>query len=156
MRYVTPVRVCLLLLLLLIPSMPAAAQATGIKATDAAWTKAMKANDLEGVVACYAPDAVAWLPDVPEAVGTAAIRAGYKGLLDANTVKDVVLTPIASKTSGDMSTGWGHFTMTLAPKAGGEAVTMKGRYLASAQQRNGRWVYVVDHASAEPPAQPVK
>ncbi len=152
MRYATPVRVCIILLLLLVPSMPILAQEAGVKATDAAWTKAMKANDLEAVVACYAPDAVAWLPDAPEAVGTAAIRAGYKNLLDANTVKDVVLTPINAKTTGDMSTGWGRFSMTMTPKAGGAAVTMKGRYLAAAQKQGGKWVYVVDQASAEPPA----
>ncbi len=156
MRYATTVRICLLLLLLVIPSLPAAAQDDGVKSTDAAWTKAVKANDLEAVMACYAQDAVAWLPNEPEAVGHAAIRAAYEGLMSANTVKDVVLTPVNAKTSGDMSTGWGHFTMTLAPKAGGEPMTMKGRYLAAAEKRNGRWVYVVDHASAEPAPEPAK
>lgn len=136
--------------------MPVLAQGDGVKATDAAWTRAMKANDLDAVVACYAPDAVVWLPDSPEAVGTAAIRAGYKNLLDANTVKDVVLMPVNAKTSGDMSTGWGHFSMTLAPKDGGAAVSMKGRYLAAAQKQGGKWVYVVDHASAEPAPAPKK
>ncbi len=156
MRYVTPVRACMVLLLLLVPSLPAAAQETGVAATDAAWVKAIKANDLDGIMACYAPDAVAWLPAEPEAIGQAAIRASYENLMKGNTVKDVVLEPTKVKTTGDMSTGWGHFTMTLVPKAGGEPMTMKGRYVAAAEKRGGRWVYVVDHASAEPAAQPAK
>ncbi|MCA1582638.1 MAG: hypothetical protein LC796_14850 [Acidobacteria bacterium] len=69
---------------------------------DEAWAAAMKANDLDAVMRCYAPDAVAWLPD------------------------------------------------TLVPKASGKAVTMSGRFSEVAEKRNGRWVYVLDHASAEP------
>ena len=37
-----------------------------------------------------------------------------------------------------------------APKSGGSPVVMTGRYTDIAERRGGRWVYVVDHASAEP------
>ena len=43
----------------------------GTRVVDAAWAKAMKANDLEGVLNCYAPDATLWLPGVPVAKGMA-------------------------------------------------------------------------------------
>jgi uncharacterized protein (TIGR02246 family) len=125
---------------------------TGAKSLDAAWAKAMKANDLEAVLALYAPDAVAWMPGSPEANGEKAIRAAFQGLLAANTVQDFTMNDPHYKTSGNLSAGWGRFTLTLAPKSGGAPVTMKGRFAEAAERRKGRWFYVVDHASAEPPA----
>jgi uncharacterized protein (TIGR02246 family) len=124
----------------------------GAKSVDAAWMKAMKANDLEGVLACYASDAVVWLPGAPEASGAKAIRAAYQGLFSANTVQDVAVTDFHYKTSGSLSAGWGHFSMTIAPKSGGAPVTMTGRYTEAAERRRGRWVYIADHASADPSA----
>lgn len=129
---------------------PAAAAEGGAQAVDAAWRKAALANDVEAIVKLYANDAVAWLPDAPEARGIDAIRATYQGLLGANTVKDVAFTDTAYRTHGNKSVGWGRFSLTLQPKAGGNPVTMAGRYTVVAEKRGKRWVYVVDHASGEP------
>jgi uncharacterized protein (TIGR02246 family) len=123
---------------------------TGAQSLDAAWMKAMKANDLEAVMACYATDAVLWLPGAPEAKGEKAIRAAYQGLFNANTVRDVTMSENQYRTSEKLSSGWGRYTLTLAPKAGGAAVTMRGRFTEVVEQRAGRWVYVADHASDEP------
>jgi len=126
----------------------------GVKSLDAAWMKAMKANDLEAVLACYAADAVAWMPGSPEARGEKAIRAAYQGLFSANTVQDVGLTDAHYRTSGSLSAGWGHFSLTLAPKSGGAPIIMKGRFTEAAERRRGRWVYIADHASADPSEEP--
>ena len=135
-------------------SAPVAAQDSGAKSVDAAWMKAMKANDLEGVMACYAPDAVLWMPDAPAARGAQAIRAAFEGLFKANTVKDVTMTDGYYKTSGDLSFGSGQFTMTLVPKAGGAPMVLKGRFSEAAERRGGKWVYVVDHAALDPQPSP--
>jgi uncharacterized protein (TIGR02246 family) len=127
---------------------------TGAKALDAAWMKAMKANDVEAVMACYASDAVVWLPGSAEARGQTAIRAAYQGLFSANTVQDVAVSDTHYKTSGSLSAGWGHFSLTLAPRSGGTPVTMKGRFTEATERRHGRWVYIADHASADPPEEP--
>lgn len=135
-------------------AMAAAAAAVaeeGTKAVDAAWLKAVKGNDVEALVACYAPDAVMWLPDAPEARGTKAIREAYAGLLGANTVADATITDAVYSTSGDVSTGWGHFSLTLKPRKGGDPVVMKGRFVAVSKKSGGKWQYVADLASAEPP-----
>ena len=129
----------------------AAAEDGGARSVDAAWLKGVKANDLEAVVACYAPDAVLWLPDAPEARGTKAIRDTYAGLLGANTVVDASLTDAVYQTSGDMSTAWGHFTLALKPRKGGDTVVLKGRFLSVSKNMGGKWQYVADLASAEPP-----
>ena len=133
-------------------SFPCFATETGAKALDSSWVKAMKANDLEGVLKTYASDAVLWLPQMKEARGEKAIRATLEGFLAANTVKDVVLLETGYKTVGNTSAGWGRFSLTIAPKSGGNDVVMLGRFTDVAERRGGRWVYIADHASAEPEA----
>jgi ketosteroid isomerase-like protein len=124
--------------------------APGAPAVEAAWQKAVLAGDLDAIVALYADDASAWFPDAAGAHGKDAIRATYKGLLDANKITEATITDVHHKTSGDLSTGWGTFVMTLQPKAGGAPVTMKGRFTEVVEKRGSKWLYVADHASADP------
>jgi ketosteroid isomerase-like protein len=125
-----------------------------------AWQKAVKANDLDAVVKLYAEDAVAWFPDEVEHRGSAAIRASYKDLFDANTVQDAALSDRHHEGDAKHRTNWGHFSLTLKQKSDGKVITMTGRYTDVQELRCGQWVYVVDHASAEPappkPAPPTK
>jgi len=128
---------------------PAAGEG-GPKDVDEAWTKAMRANDVEAVVACYAPDAIGWFPGENQAKGTDEIRAVYKRLLGENTVTEVELTDTHYETHGERGIGWGRFKMTLTPKAGGAPTVMAGRFTEVTKPMDGRWVYAVDHASADP------
>lgn len=129
----------------------------GAKSLDEAWTRAINANDLEAVVALYADDAVMFPPDAFEAEGKAAIRQSYSALLAANTVSDAKILESHSRGSGDVSTTWGEGSLTLKPKTGGEPQTLKIRFTSIAARRGGKWLYIVDHASAPlPPAPPAK
>ncbi len=110
----------------------------------------MVANDVDAVMSNYSKDAVMWLPDAPEAMGREAIRNSYVGLLNANIVTGATFANTHYKTSGNLSVGWGDFTLTLSPKAGGSPVTLSGRFSVIAKKENRKWVYVVDHASAHP------
>ena len=148
-----------LLVLFLLLASPLAVHAADPATTevDAAWIKAMKANDIDAVMKCYAPDAIAALPGAPLARGAKAIRATYEGLLSANTVADVSISESGHRQTRNVATGWGTFSLTLTPKAGGNPATMTGRYTVVVERRGGKWVYVVDHASAEPaPAEGMK
>ena len=142
-----------LILALLFSSMSlatATAAPDGAQAVDEAWRKAITANDLNAIIAVYAEDAVMWLPDAPEAKGREAIRKSYADLLAANSVTGASLADTHYQTSGNLSVGWGNFTLTLSPKAGGNPVTLSGRFSVIAREEGGTWVYVVDHASAHP------
>ena len=123
----------------------------GLQAVDAAWVKAVKANSIDAVMACYASDAVGWFPGEPEAKGDKAIRASYEGLFAANTIKDAALTDTHYENVGKLSVGWGKFAITLVEKASGKTNVLAGRFTGVAERRGGHWVYIVDHASAEPP-----
>jgi uncharacterized protein (TIGR02246 family) len=145
------VRLSLAAALVLLAIAPARAEtAAGAQVVDAAWLAAMKANDVDAVVRCYARDAVVWLPNAPVARGEKEIRALYEGLLTANTVKDAALTNVTYRTLGAASLAWGTFALTLAPKSGGDPIVMTGRFTEVAERRGDRWVYIVDHASADP------
>jgi uncharacterized protein (TIGR02246 family) len=128
--------------------------AGGVQSVEAAWLKAIQANDAEALAKLYADDAVAWFPNEKEARGRAAILAEYQGLLGANTVTAASLSDTSHHTMGKASVGWGHFSLTLQPKAGGAPMVMAGRFTDVAELRGGHWRYVADHASAEPAAMP--
>jgi uncharacterized protein (TIGR02246 family) len=129
----------------------------GAKSVDDAWVKAMNANDLNAVVALYADDATMYPPDQVEAKGKEAIHRVYEGMLGPNTAKDARVTESHYETSGNLSTGWGRVTLTLVPKAGGSPQTLDVRFTDVAVKRGGKWLYLVDHASAPlPPPQPQK
>jgi uncharacterized protein (TIGR02246 family) len=119
-----------------------------------AWEKAMLAGDLAAVTALYAPDAVLYPPDAMEVKGLEAIRKSYADLFKDMKVLEARVTPARSETYGDTSIGWGTFTVKFAPKAGGEPVTMQGRYTDVAKKINGKWLYVADHASLPLPPPP--
>jgi hypothetical protein len=41
--------------------------------------------------------------------------------------------------------------LALQPRQGGSPVVLKGRFVAVAKKIGGKWLYVADHASNEPP-----
>jgi uncharacterized protein (TIGR02246 family) len=123
----------------------------GASAVDTAWAKAVKAGDVEAATACYSDDAIAWFPGGPVAKGKDAIREGYKHFLGTATIQDVTLTELGSRTIGGDSVAWGSFTITSVPKSGGKPSVETGRYTEVARKVKGKWVYVVDHASDDPP-----
>jgi uncharacterized protein (TIGR02246 family) len=128
--------------------------ADGPEALDVAWMKAMKAGDVNAASALYAANAVLWFPGAHEARGAKAIHDAYAGFLGTYTIADVSLTDTQYETMQNTGIAWGHFIMTLQPKAGGVPTIMGGRFSSVAKKIDGQWRYVVDHASAEPPPAP--
>lgn len=140
-------------LFLHVATWPALAADHGAKTLDDAFTKAFNANDLNGVVALYAPDAKLYPPDAMQTSGP-GIRENYAAFLGSTTVKDFKLVDATYETSGDLSVGWGRFSLTAIPKKGGQAMAMEGRYTSVAKKRSGKWLYVADHASVALPPPP--
>jgi ketosteroid isomerase-like protein len=64
--------------------------------------------------------------------------------------KDASLTEMDNETVGEKSVSWGRSVITAAPKTGGAPVTTSGRYTVIAKRIDGKWVYMVDHASNDP------
>jgi ketosteroid isomerase-like protein len=136
--------------------MPLLASENGINEIGEAFTKAFQANDLEGVMSLYGPDSETFPPDSMEAVGLDAISANYGGFLNNNTIQKFEIIEAHHETHGNLSFAWGRFSMDFVPKAGGDPIHMEGRFSDVSRKVNGKWVYVIDHASVPltPPANP--
>lgn len=135
-------------------SAPVFAADSGAKALDNAFVKGVTSGDIEAVVALYAADATLYPPGEMAAKGRDAIRAVWGGFLSANTVTECKLFETGYRTSGDTSIGWGRFSLTFQPKAGGAPATLDGRFSDVAVKKAGKWLYILDHASAPLPPPP--
>lgn len=144
-----------ILLVLICAATTSFAVEKGIGEAGKAFVIAFKANDLEAIVSLYAPDAELFPPDSMEAVGKDAIRASYAGLLNAFTIQDITIIEAHHETKDDLSFSWGRYSVDFVPKAGGESVHMEGRFSDVSKRIDGKWLYIVDHASVPftPPTQ---
>ena len=145
-----------ILLVLCIAILAAPAFGEGVKTLDEAWVKAVKAGDVAALTALYDDDASLYPPDEMKAKGREAIRASNEKFLGSMTVSEAELTYDTSSVVGNLSYASGTFKMTATPKAGGAAQTFEGRFTSIAKRKGGKWLYIVDHASAPmpPPAAP--
>lgn len=132
-----------------------AAPTHGAQVADEAVAKAFKANDVEALAAAYAPDAVLYPPGAMAQRGRDAIRKGFADFLAQFRITDFVTSEPHYETSGDLSTGWGLFTITAVPKSGGSPVRWEGRFSSVARRIGGKWLLVSDHASLPMGAPPL-
>ena len=119
--------------------------------SQACWKPAFEAGDADAVAECYAPDAVLWLPGAPQATGREAIRAAYAGFFAGSTIRSATLRQLGKITHDDEAASWGTFEVVLVSKKDGKETTETGRYTDVSRRIDGRWQYLVDHASDEPP-----
>ena len=123
----------------------------GLQTVDIAWVKAMLAGDAAACAALYADDAVFVLPGMGAIKGKKAIADAYAGWLKEVKVTEAAVMDNHYRSSGNVSAGWGAFKITTVPKAGGAPTTEVGTWCAvAAQQKDGSWKYVADHASDDP------
>lgn len=130
---------------------PAVSAEPGESAGDC-FAAAFKAQDAEGVAACYAEDAVLWFPGGPMAKGRAAIRDGFAGYFQDVTIKDIAMTSLGEQAVGDARASWGTYAITSVNRQTGAETVGHGRYTDVSKLIDGRWLYVVDHPSDDPPA----
>ncbi len=141
-------------LLLCVGAMVAGAATGKEKAKSAAdcFTPAFNAGNADAVAACYADNAILWLPGGPMAQGRKAIRDGFAGFFAKSTIKDIKISPIGHEHMGNSMASWGTFVVRMVDKATGVETTEHGRYTDVSKKIGGRWLYVVDHPSDDPPA----
>jgi uncharacterized protein (TIGR02246 family) len=112
---------------------------------------AMKAADADAVSMCYAEDGIIWFPGGPMAKGRTAIRDGFAHFLASNIIKDVQLDDIGQEAMGDTRVAWGTYAITMEDKVSHAVSIERGRYTEVQKLIDGRWLYIVDHPSDDPP-----
>ncbi|MEJ8568048.1 YybH family protein [Elongatibacter sediminis] len=118
-----------------------------------AFMEALRAGDADGIAACYTDDATNFTPDRMIGYGPDSARQSWGGFFEQYQVMSATLSEQHMVQSGDLAAAWGLFTINAQPRAGGEPIVMKGRYMDVARNFEGQWLYLADHASVPLPPQ---
>ena len=117
-----------------------------------AFMAALKANDVQGLAACYTSDAVNFPVGALVGSGPESVMESWSSFFSAYKILDASLSNTHLEIHGDTAVAWGLFTIMAEPTEGGEVVKMNGRYMDVARNMDGTWLYVADHASMPLPA----
>ena len=118
---------------------------------------AYSSKDLEAVKQLYwnSPDLVSYPPGEMEVKGYDAVIESFRKDFDQGIDSKLELIDFTNRAEGNVVVGTGtwRYTMNLPE---GEPLVFKGRYLDVKAERDGKWVYIADHASVPlpPPAEP--
>ncbi len=134
-----------------------AADEQAIRDMETAWVKEFAAKDLDKIVAHYADDGTALLPNAPTMAGKDAIRAGMKDAiadpkfsLDLKTAKVYV-------SKDDLAYSQGTYSVKRTDPKTKKVMAETGRYVeVYKKQPDGSWKVVEDITSPEAPAAPAK
>ncbi|MFN2383873.1 MAG: SgcJ/EcaC family oxidoreductase [Gemmatimonadota bacterium] len=129
---------------------PAAAR-QAIEDGNTAWETAALSNDVAALTAVYAEDAVVLAPGAPILSGRAEIEAGFAEMLSAApfTAIDIVAEGVEVSASGDLAYAYGTFTSTNT--VGGQPFEDAGKWTSVHENREGRWVMVLDTWNSSAP-----
>jgi ketosteroid isomerase-like protein len=103
--------------------------------------EAYQSEDLEGVLAFYADNALSHAPGFPTDVGKEAIKTAYEAYFDMYDLqRDFQLAGVELR--GDYATRTGEWTQVVTPVDGSEPITEIGRCVLGWEKINGEWKVV--------------
>jgi ketosteroid isomerase-like protein len=140
---------CVLLLMLgaMLAAVPAAAaDKSDVAGRAATWEKDYNADNLEGVVALYAPDGCRMPPNQEAIHGRDAILAQLKAGKERGAAK-VKITVTSAESSGDLGYGKGTFVITGADGSNVD----HGKWMLVSKKSNGTWLTVCDIFNSDMP-----
>lgn len=116
-----------------------------ITARSELWEDALNAKDIDALVALYTSDARVLPPNQEMASGSAAVRAAFGGMIDADLGGE--LTSVEAMVSGNMAYNVGTYTLT----AGSELVD-SGKYMEIWHRGDdGQWYMANDIWNSDMP-----
>ncbi len=127
------------------PVVDVEADIRAIKALLDEFDVSLNAGDAERLVSLiYAEDAVRMPPNEPMLKGKAAILARFKKEAEQYTLQ-IDDVPEDVQVDGDLAFMRGTITGTVTPKAGGEPVQVKGKWMSvRKRQVDGSWKVICD------------
>jgi len=125
------------------------------KELDKQFSEALNKGDVDAVMATYwnSPELVSFPTDAMEVRGWQAAKDGLQQTVANMPNATFELTETNYKAVGDVVIGWGKWRLTMTP-SGGEPVVIDGRYTDVKAERDGKWVYILDHGSVPLPPPP--
>lgn len=112
------------------------------------FSQAFNSEDLDAIMATYwnDPSLVSMPPGQMILKGPDSVREDFKNFFDGTKVKSFTFKSQEFRAHGDVVISWGTFKLVTAPSLGPE-VSIEGRYTDVTGERDGEWVYLLDHAS---------
>jgi ketosteroid isomerase-like protein len=135
------------------PAKPAPeAMVAAATALDTAFAEAFNKGDVDALDALYwnSAEVVSFPADLMEARGIAAIREANAKTVASLRGAQLTLVESHNIPVGEAVVGWGRFRLTVP----GTPAPIEGRYTDVKAERDGKWVYIVDHASSPQTAAP--
>ena len=140
------------------PAGPTAAEkVAAAEALDQRFREAFNKGDVDGLMATYwnSPNLVSFGPDGMGTKGWDANKAALPEMFKSLGGAQLEFISVNNDVHGDVVLGWGTWRMTIPTPAGPQV--LEGRFSDVKAMRDGKWVYVMDHASVPlPPPPPVK
>lgn len=133
------------------------ADVKAISDTEAQWSQASAANDMDKAIGYYADDAVLMVPGMEAVQGKAAIGTSMRAMSKDPAFSLHFKTSKAEVAkSGELGYTWGTYELTVTNPATKKVVHDHGSYMTTyRKQADGSWKAEADIASsAAPPAPP--
>lgn len=128
----------------------------GAKGLEAAFLKAFNEQNSDALMACYwnNPECVLMPPDMLVVKGPEAIKAAFVQMAATMKGCHLSITESHHMPMGDVVLSHGLFNLTM-PGPDGQPMNLTGRFSDVKAQKDGKWVYIVDHASMPAPPPPM-
>jgi len=125
------------------------------KELDQRFTDAYNKGDADAIMATYwnSSDLVSYPPGTLEFRGWQAAKQAMAASFAQAPGGKLTLTETNYQVAGDVVISWGKWTFTM-PMPGGASMEMVGRFTDVKAERDGKWVYIMDHASVPLPPPP--
>ena len=122
------------------------------KALDERFIAAFNKGDVDAAMANYwnSPELVVYPPDSMAAKGWPDSKAAMAQMLAKIPGAKLELTDANYTVAGDVVIGYGTWRLTMHPP-NEKHTTMEGRLTDVKAERDGKWVYLIDHASVPLP-----
>jgi len=123
-----------------------------IRAADAAWLKAVQANDLDHVVSFYADDASVFPIAEPIATGKTAIRENWAHMLGIPGLHLVwQITKVEVSRSGDLAYVQSTYQASFDNPQGGKPAIERGKAVTVWKKQGEAWKAVADVSNTDSP-----
>lgn len=112
-------------------------------------------GDLNAIMATYwnNPDLVSIGLDGMGGTGWEGPKSGWEAAFAAMPGAQMTFPEMHNIPAGEVVLGWGTWAMTI-PNGDGTSTVLQGRYSDVKAPRDGKWVYLMDHASVPMPPAP--
>ena len=113
---------------------------------DKKFAEAFTKGDTSAIMEMYwnSPELVSFSPDGVEAANWEKAKKDMATMFESMKGAKLEIKNMQNKPHGDLVLGHGYWTLTLADSAG---TKINGRYTDVKVKKDGKWVYIMDHAS---------